>query len=70
MNRLANWLCGQVWVYRWAATRGNRSSVRLHRLCIAKAAGISIGWRHVLGWLDVNDAVAAHEAQSGDFRHE
>lgn len=65
LDRFANWLCSQMWVLCWASTRGNQFAVRLHHLCIARiVADVSIGWRHVVGRHDVNDALLDHVARA------
>ncbi len=69
LDRFANWLCSQLWVWGWAEKRGSFLAVRTCRLCMARSVGVSIGWAHLVGKLDLNDALADHAAQVGGNRH-
>ncbi len=69
LDRFANWFCSQMWVWGWAERRGTRFAVRVCRLCVARGVGVSIGWAHLVGKLDLNDALIDHAARCEVRRH-
>jgi len=69
LDRFANWFCSQMWVWGWAEKRGSRLAVRTCRLCMARGVGVSIRWAHLVGKLDLNDALADHAAPCEVRRH-
>lgn len=69
LDRFANWLCTQTWVWGWAEKRGSRFAVRVCRLCMARGVGVPIRWVHLVGRRDLNDALSDHVARIGGNRH-
>lgn len=69
LDCFANWLCSQMWIWGWAEKRGTRLAVRVCRLCVARGLGVSIRWAHLVGQLDLNDALADHAARCEVRRH-